>query len=188
MLKKRKGIPSVLRKAIWDIHIGTNVRDVSCPLCLSNRITQSEITGFEIGHVVPYKWLGDDNFSVYYGYPICRQCNSEMSDTNLLDYLFARHRLTQLRRFITSVYHAYLAEFGSELSQESRQMWRILQTLYGSQKWLSGGGILNEKAIYEIARSENICLLNHQIAERNREVSRLVLELLAVADAQILPK
>lgn len=163
-------ITPTLKKAIWDLYIGVNVSQTQCPLCGLNTIYLNRNSGFEAAHIVAAKFDLNNPLTPLHLYPSCKPCNNACSDMCLLDYLWCRDRVVQLRSIIWSIYKAFVAKWAQELEEVELQAWKVLRHLYGSQKYPAGGGLQNEKQIYEEARMLEYVELAKTGAELNRKV------------------
>lgn len=180
-------VSATLKKAIWDLYIGVGIQRTLCPICNVNTIANNTNSGFEAAHVVARRWF-DGELNVYYAYPSCNVCNNQCEELCLLDYMYIRNNLHSLRRFIISVYKAYLCEHAHTLALEDRYSWRILQHLYGEERFSAGGGIVHTKAIYEIARAEELNLLAEEAAAVSKRLKEISDRLCVVAQTKILPQ
>lgn len=185
MFKKQKNnITPTLRQQIWDIYIGIGIKSDLCPLCgLKIIYSAQKNSGFEAAHIVADKWFTKDiSLNCLYLYPSCASCNNECQDHTVLDFLFIRNRMTQLRRMIEQIFVTFVNMYETVLEPQHRVAPMILQHLYGTKRFPAGGGIANEKAIYDIARQVHYDLLVKrsvellkQMQENNKEM-QLVLE------------
>lgn len=166
---KKKTSFANIKRASWDMYVGIGIQDVLCGLCGINRIQNNVNSGFEGAHIIARGWLTED-LSVYYLYPSCSVCNNQCHDMCILDFLYARNRIKQLRKMIMVIYERYVVEHEHELAQEDRMAHLILDNLYGPKRFPSGGGIQNTKQIYEIARAEQY----EYLLERSRELEKQV--------------
>jgi hypothetical protein len=155
LFKKPKSINQHKRKRIWEMYFGPGVKQTLCPLCGVTEIQNTtQNSGFNLCHIVADKFMFEkDMNNIFYFYPGCGVCNQECADLCILDYLYGRGRFNQLRSMIWAIYSSYLAQYQSELSKDSDVCWKIIQYLYGSERFPAGGGIYNEKQIYELART-----------------------------------
>lgn len=174
-----------MRAACWDLYIGSHIKTTSCPLCGINLINQNTNSGFELAHVVPQKFMGDDTLTVFSLYPSCAACNNNMRCDNLLDYLWCRGRFDQLRHFIRCVYRRFMAEHGARLPDKEKYTWAVLEHLYGPKRFPLGGFIVNREQIYNIAKSEQISLVNHRVAELSRQLDECTRELLLLSQTPV---
>jgi len=179
-------VNATLKRAIWDLYIGSSITKTTCPICNVNPIANNTNSGFEAAHVIARRFF-DGDLSVYYAYPTCNVCNNQCVDMCLIDFMYVRGNMLALRRFIISVYRAYTCEFEHTLALEDRYSWRILHHLYGSDRFSAGGGIVNSKAIYEIARVEELQLLTDEVAQASKRLKEISDRLCVVAQMRILP-
>ena len=78
---KKKKITHLMKRRVWEQHVGTHVGMTTCFCCRMSVITQLT---FNCGHIVAEFNGGEtttDNLL-----PICQHCNSSMGTTNLYDY------------------------------------------------------------------------------------------------------
>lgn len=168
--KKSTGEISVaLKRIIWDMYIGPGIMHTMCPLCGVQDLSRDYNSGFEAAHIVAKRYFQGD-ITKYYAYPSCRSCNNECRDACILDYLYNNGRLAQLRTLIRIIFKAYSIEHEHTLAHESRLAPIIIKHLYGPQRWVGGGGIVKEKEIYEIARSEHYEIL---VTEANELATKM---------------
>jgi hypothetical protein len=78
--KKRK-IPLAMRIKVWNKHIGEDIGKSKCLCCKERDITQ---LNFDCGHIIAESKGG--KMSINNLLPICRICNSSMSNMNMHDY------------------------------------------------------------------------------------------------------
>lgn len=175
-----------LKRAIWDMYIGMGVQKTFCPICGINQISNNVNSGFEAAHVVARRYFSGE-MNVYYAYPSCSSCNNQCEDLCLLDFFYVRNNLHALRQFIMKVYQCYLIEHSHHLALEDRYSWRIIHHLYGPERFLTGGGIINTKAIYEIARVEELHLLTAEVCEVSKRLKDISDRLCVVSQTKILP-
>ena len=182
-----KHVTPALRRAIWDLYVGIGVKETLCPLCGLNKIqAPSQNSGFEAAHMVARKFLVEE-LSIFYLVPSCKVCNNECTDRCVLDFLWVRARLVALRRIIMIVYEAFLAHHAHELAPEDCMAWRVLEHLYGPSRHPAGGGIINTKAIYEIARIEQHAALVKQGAALAAQQEALSKQMRALMEVEIRP-
>ncbi len=186
--RPKKTATPALRKSIWELYIGFGVQEATCPLCGLYKINQSINSAFEAAHVVARKFMDDeDTLSVYYLFPSCAVCNNECRDQCIFDFLYNRQRHIPLKRMIMAIFNAYVAQHDHELAMESRMAWMILARLYGKQRYPAGGGIVNEKAIYEIARAAQYAQLVEKGAKLVRELENNALHMRQLLECDIKP-
>jgi hypothetical protein len=174
--KVRRGVSSALKRRIWDTYIGPGIKEQLCPLCNVHRISATVNSGFDAAHIVAEKYLTED-LSHYYLYPSCASCNNECKDMCLLDFLFCIGRIKELRNVINNIYRVFTAEHEPEF------VWKILEHLYG--RFPAGGGLVNTKAIYEIARGEQLKVLATKMSLLAREMETASREFRDVTSAEI---
>ena len=78
---KKKKIPPVKRKKIWEKYIGNK----ACDVCTCCRETEISMLNYDCGHIVAESEGGTleiDNLR-----PICKSCNSSMGTTNMKEYM-----------------------------------------------------------------------------------------------------
>lgn len=168
-------------------YIGPGIKDTVCPLCHTYKIEISTNSGFHAGHIVSAKYVIEDKLNIFHVYPCCAACNSECSDLCMFDYLFCRQRIHALKRLITSIYKVFMEENGHMLTPEHCLIWMVLEKLYGQKRYPAGGFIVNTKAIYEIARGEQLALLSEELTRQTEKLVKLSKEYQLVASAEIKP-
>ena len=152
--KQKTNIPQSVRKRIWELYIGIGVKETTCPLCGFNKIYGITTAGFQACHIVADGYCNKKkDLNEFDLYPGCQSCNNECADLCIFDYLYGRQRIKQLRDMIWAIYKCFSVQHQDELSYYEGMCWKVIQYLYGKQRYLAGGGIANEKQIYEIARS-----------------------------------
>lgn len=182
--RQRKTLTNEVRRLIWQTHMPPGSKDGTCPICNEIPIqSASTKAGFEAAHIIAYKFNTFDT-SVLYLYPSCKTCNNACEDECLLDYMWSHHKYENLRRLMQSVYNAYMA-MNPDLTGEEVLLWRVMERLYGYDRWKAGGGIVNEIPIYTLARSEHMRMLNERIQTQTRLLERYAAEMRLVAEAQI---
>jgi hypothetical protein len=192
ILKKQKyggssNIPQSLRKRVWELHVGIGVKETTCPLCGTNRINASQNSGFQACHIVADKYLYKRELNALYLYPGCQVCNNECADLCILDFLYVRERYKELRSLIWNVFTAFTTQHEDELAYHEGLCWRVIQHLYGRVKFPAGGGIVNEKQIYEIARTEQYSHLLKELQGVNARLQELAKQMNAVISSDIKP-
>lgn len=183
---KSKGVTPTMKKAIWDLYIGIGVKEALCPLCGVHKIYSTLSNGFHAAHIVARKFFVGD-MSIFYAIPSCDVCNGYCDDLCVLDYLWVRERFTSLRRIIMIIFEAFLARYAHELAEEDRMAWRVLDHLYGSARWPAGGGIVNSKGIYEVARVEQHAKMVEESARLVAQQQALSTQMRALMDSTIRP-
>jgi hypothetical protein len=186
LLKKQKGITPALKKLVWEVYVGSSIKEVICPLCGINQIYQFTNSGYEACHIVAKKFSTEIP-SIYYITVGCSACNNDCSDMCVFDHLFCRQRFGALRRMITIIYKKFIEEHEHSLANENRIIWNVLDYLYGTKRFPAGGGIINTKQIYEIARSEQLVLLSERIVGVSHTLQSLSREYAMVAECEIKP-
>jgi hypothetical protein len=179
----RRSISQDLKRAIWDTYIGTHKKEEVCPICSLQKVYQIINSGFEAAHIVAEKFMGDVELSVLYLIPSCSSCNNEMRDICLLDYLYVRGRLNQLKRILRIIYNQFISLH--VLNGEDKCIWKILDYLYGKNRFPAGGGLANSTGIYEIARAEQCAIISEQLSTLAEQVQNLTKELLIVTNSKI---
>lgn len=79
---KKKYIPLVLKRRVWNEWIGNKIGTYKCLCCKLTDITQ---LSFHCGHVIAEKNGGTltvDNLR-----PICQSCNSSMGTNNMIEFI-----------------------------------------------------------------------------------------------------
>lgn len=175
-----------LKKASWDIYVGIGKQETLCGLCGLNRIQNNVNSGFEGAHIIAKGFLTED-LTIYYLYPSCSVCNNECKNLCVLDFLYARQRIAELRKMIMIIYKRYVLEHEHELNVQDRMAWLILDHLYGPKRFPAGGGIQNTKQIYEIARTEQYQFLMEQSAELERQLGEIQMQRIWLVEAEIKP-
>jgi hypothetical protein len=128
-----------------------------------------------------------ENVSVYYLFPSCDVCNNQCRDFCVFDFLWCRGRLAPLRKAVLAVYRAYTIEHEAELAPQDCLIHLVLEHLYGSKRFPLGGGIVNKKPIYELARIEQYHWLLERSAELERKLCDLHQQRVLLMEAQIKP-
>ena len=80
--KKKKSIPSAIKKLVWNTHIGEDVGKAKCLCCKTTDITQMS---FNCGHIISEANGGEVIVSNLK--PICQNCNSSMGTKNMDDFM-----------------------------------------------------------------------------------------------------
>jgi hypothetical protein len=166
-MQSKKVTPN-LKKAIWDHYIGIGLNESICPLCGLYRIYKSQNSGYEAAHIVADKFFDGHELTSLYVFPSCTQCNNECRDLCLLDFLYVRERYGALRSMIWSIYTIY----NTLNPGEEWMSWKLLNHLYGKERFAAGGGIVNTRQIYEIARNDQIQRIIKQTTELTAELQK----------------
>ena len=185
--KPRTNADINLKKIIWDRYIGPGVKETLCPLCSTFKIENSVNSGFVAAHLVAAKFICEEKLNVFHVYPSCSSCNSECGDLTVFDYLFCRQRMNALKRLLNSIYRVFMEENGHNMSSEYNLIWKVLDHLYGPKRYPAGGGIINTKPIYEIARGEQLVMLGEKLRDMTLELQRISNEYQLVASSEIKP-
>lgn len=170
--KRFKGITPVLKRQCWERHIGIGVLEAACPVCGINKIYNNVNSGFQLLHVISQRYLNED-LTLLYSYPGCASCNNECSDHTLLDFLFCRGRINQLKKLMMSMYDLFLLSHGDELAEQDRMAWKVIDHLYGPRKFAAGGGLVNRKQILELCRMEQYRVLAKESAKLAKKLAQL---------------
>lgn len=80
--KKKKTIPSAIKKLVWNTHIGEDIGKAKCLCCKNTDITQMS---FNCGHIIAEANGGEIIVSNLK--PICQNCNSSMGTKNMDDFI-----------------------------------------------------------------------------------------------------
>ena len=185
---RNTNVSATLKRAVWDTYIGPGIQDAPCPICGLSRIYQTRNSGFEAAHIIADKYCITDELSVLDLYPSCSSCNNDCSNLCLLDFLWGRERIAQLRDVIWRIYQAFSIRFCDELNQYDRMAWKVLQFLYGSKRYPAGGGIQNERQVYEMARSVQQTKLVARAAELAVQMEQNAADLRRLMEAKIAPR
>lgn len=175
-----------LKHAVWDMYIGIGVQKALCPLCGIEYIHRNVNSGFECAHIVARNFF-TGNISVYYLHPSCDVCNNQCHDVCVFDFLWCRNRLAPLRKAVMAVYLAYVTEHEAQLAPQDRLIHLVLDHLYGDKRFPIGGGIVNKKQIYELARDEQFEWLRQRSAQLEGQLLELHQQRKWLMDAQIKP-
>lgn len=166
--KSRKNIPVALRTAVWDRYIGPGVQSKLCDLCGIYELKKSTNNGWECCHQVADTF--STNINIFYLFPGCTQCNSEMQTLCVYDFLFVRGRHTHLRKLIWKVFTMFSEQHSDEMHYYNNSCWKVINHLYG-ERFVSGGGIVNTQ-IYEICKSEQYKQLAVKAADLTDELKK----------------
>jgi hypothetical protein len=186
---KAKGAQAVtpaLKRAIWDLHVGPGQKEALCPLCGISKIYATQNSGFQGAHIVARNFFIGE-LTIYSVVPSCAGCNNECENMCVLDFLWVRARVSTLRRIIMTIYTAFVTQHAHELAPQDRMAWRVLEHLFGPSRYPAGGGIVNTKAIYEIARAEQYAALVEEAAKLAAQQEAIILQLRALTEADIKP-
>ena len=181
---KFRGITPVLKRQCWERHIGIGILESPCPMCGIQRIFNNVNTGFEVAHIVSQQFVNED-LTILYAYPSCRSCNNECGDMCVLDYLYCRGRIKQLKKLMMNMYELFLLSHGDELVKEHCMAWKVIDHLYGRTKFPAGGGIQNAKQIYEIARMEQYRKMSKESARLAKKLEKLGEEMSQLMECEI---
>lgn len=184
---KSSNVPLSLKKLSWEVFVGSSIKETVCPLCGIYQVYQSTNSGYEACHIVAKKF-NTEALSIYYITVGCSACNNECSDLCVLDYLFCRQRIGALRKLIRIIYGKFIEEHEHTLANEDRCIWNVLDYLYGQRRFPAGGGLVNTKQIYEIARAEQLALLIDDICKVTLKLEKLSKEYAMVAGTEIKPR
>lgn len=91
------------------------------------------------------------------------------------------NRIEPLRRFMIAIHSYFVAMNGNSLAEQEHRMWRVMRRLYGPERFPLGGSIVNEKQIYELARSTELTLLTeeaqqlaHKLKHKSNQIEHLM--------------
>lgn len=177
---RRTTVTPLLKRRIWDLYIGPGVKQQLCPLCSVYQISLVTNSGYEAAHIVADKYMTEE-LTHYYLYPSCASCNNECRNLCILDYLFTLGRMRELRGLIGKIYRVFVTEH----DEATRYAWTILEHLYGPGRFPAGGGLVNTKAIYEIARGEQLLALGEEMTTLSKRLAQLASEFRDVSAAEI---
>lgn len=167
--KARKTVTLEIQKHVWDTHIGTGMKESPCPLCGEALIrSPTSRCGLELAHIVADKWFSG-KLSPLSLYPSCSACNNRCEDDCLLDFLFRIGRHKQLERLIVAVHGLYCV-MNPNQPPERLLMHNVIDSLYGWERYKSGGGIYNDVEIYNFARMVHIKQLNKEMDDITRQL------------------
>jgi hypothetical protein len=89
-VKRKKAIPKILKKVVWDQTFGEDVGQATCPCCGHASIRQIE---FACAHIVAEAMGGETIASNLL--PVCTQCNLSMGTMNLQEFRATYFRARQ---------------------------------------------------------------------------------------------
>lgn len=182
--KRLKGITPIMKRQCWDRHIGIGTLTAYCPICSERKIDNNVNNGFQVLHIVSQRYLNED-LTLLYAFPGCASCNNECSDMCVLDYLFCRGRLKQLKKLIMSMYDLFLLSHGDELAAQDCMAWKVIDHLYGLKRFPAGGGIQNRKQILELARIEQYRVMSKEAADLAKKLARIGQEMTDLMESKI---
>lgn len=84
--KKKKHIPSTMKRLVWNTHIGEEIGKAKCLCCKITDITQ---LSFNCGHIIAESNGGE--LIVSNLKPICQNCNSSMGTKNMNEFMKCLH-------------------------------------------------------------------------------------------------
>lgn len=177
-----KNADAKLKQIIWDKYIGAAIKKTVCPLCNTYEIYQSTNSGFEAAHITAKKFNIEMNH--YQVYPSCASCNNLCKTMCLLDYLYCNRRIAILKKIIGQIYQCFIEENGDSLSAEDKSAWKVLDHLYGKQRYPAGGGIQNTEAIYTLAKAQQLVIINEKIKRLAEELQSATKEYALVAETE----
>lgn len=186
--KSRGNISPDLKRAIWDLYIpgGAATKTAYCPLCGKGVIERNVNSGYEAAHIVADKFFPPGRkLSIYYLYPSCSSCNNLCQDLCILDFLYLYARYKLLQQMMENIYHIYVEEHPN-LSLKDRLIWNVLHHLYGGEQFSAGGGLINQKPIFEMAKSVQLRHYTLQVEEASDKLRKLSGELYEVAMSEII--
>jgi len=150
--KPKTTINQNLRRQIWEFYIGIGIKQTQCPLCGVCNISNYDVNGgFEACHIIANKFFNGE-LTKYYLFPGCSICNNECSKMCLLDYMWCRDRIVQLKFLLSKVLNGFINENKNDMEKNIQLGHKIIEHLYGTKRFPAGGGIENTKQIYELAR------------------------------------
>ncbi len=79
---KKRGIPSTMKRLVWNTNIGEEIGKAKCMCCNTTDITQMS---FHCGHIIAEAKGGETIVSNLR--PICQNCNSSMGCKNMEDFI-----------------------------------------------------------------------------------------------------
>ena len=82
--KKKKTIPSTIKKLVWNTNVGESIGKTKCTCCKSTDITQMS---FNCGHIIAEANGGKTIVSNLK--PICQNCNSSMGTKNMNEFMLS---------------------------------------------------------------------------------------------------
>ena len=85
--KRKQKISLVLKRIVWEYHVGNSVGQIKCPCC---KITDIFQMSFVCGHIISEHnggMLTKENLK-----PICQSCNSSMGTINMNEFIDNLHQ------------------------------------------------------------------------------------------------
>lgn len=167
----QQNITTNLRRQIWELYIGHNHKIAPCPLCGIEKISNHDTYGgFEACHIVSRKFFQGMDLNVYYLFPGCNICNNNCSTDCLLDYMFCRGRLSLLKQMLSKIINAFINENVHTMSADVLLGHKIIDYLYGTNRFRIGGGIVNRRPIYEMARMVHY----NQLVDEGAKLAKMI--------------
>ena len=167
--RARKNIPPTLRLTCWDVYIGPGVQKTTCFLCGLYEISKTTNNGFQALHIIAEKF--NPNVNIFFIYPGCAACNSECDVLCMFDFLYVRGRYRQLKHILWQIFTLFTERRGEELHYYNNSMARVIQHLYGYNRFRSGGFLANVE-IYSICQSLQVEKLTIKAAELSEELKK----------------
>ena len=151
------------------MHIGQTKKEALCPLCCEATIKKNTSYGFEGAHIVADAYFcGTAN--KYAFYPTCKSCNGHMNTICLFDYLFAKGYIRKMNEICWTIFTCYANEHEEEMQKYDGMMWRFIHHFYGSDRYKAGGGIVNERGIYELLRNYQVTMTVQKMHKYNKKL------------------
>lgn len=146
-------VSKTLRLSVWDMFAGPNKTKIKCFMCGRHELNKTQAKQWDASHIVArhYHRRKPCRFDLI---PACPACNNECSDMTIFDFLWVRERYTQLGKIIRSIYKAFREESPERFEDEfNSEAWLVLQHFYAGKHFLSGGGIVNQRQIFNFVKT-----------------------------------
>ncbi len=86
-----------------------------------------------------------------------------------------------------AIYNAYLEVHADTLSTEDKMIWKVLDHLYGPERFKAGGGLQNTRQVYEIARECQYTALVEEAALLAKKMDTVAQQMKRLLEYEIKP-
>ena len=170
--KRSTRVPKTLRLAIWDMYAGTNKCIIKCMMCRGVEMNRIKSKQWEAGHIVAEKFHLKKPCR-YDLIPICPGCNNQCSDICIFDFLWGIERYKSLEHIIRAITNAFIEQNPDQFEDDfNSETWRILKHFYAGDSFRAGGGLMNEKQIYTLAKQLQIQDEMLKISKYSKKIKR----------------
>jgi hypothetical protein len=117
------------RENCWR-YLAGNEREIECPCCFKTKLIYSASRSWEASHILPKAHGG--TAEAYNLYPLCVNCNGNMSDMNMFCYFADQPQA--LRLLIETMHNMFRIEFPRMYRKCNEQFYQLAQHYYAGSE------------------------------------------------------